>query len=35
MIDHLGLETDVNFSWELISLGLEEPLPSQEIIDEM
>lgn len=23
------------FSWEMIGLGLEEPLPSQEVIDEL
>lgn len=35
MMDNLGLAPDETFSWELISLGLEEPLPSQEIIDDM
>lgn len=34
MMNSLGLASEP-FSWELISLGLEEPLPSQEIIDEM
>jgi hypothetical protein len=24
-----------NFTWEMIGLGLEEPLPSQETIDEL
>lgn len=32
MMGSLGLET---LSWELIGLGLEEPLPSQEVIDDM
>lgn len=35
MMDNLGLATDEAFSWELVSLGLEEPLPSQEIITDM
>lgn len=26
---------DEPFTWEVISLGLEEPLPSQEVIDEL
>ena len=26
---------DDNFSWEMIGLGLEEPLPTQEAIDEL
>ena len=26
---------DNNFSWEMIGLGLEEPLPPQETIDEL
>ncbi len=34
MMNSLGLASEP-FSWELISLGLEEPLPCQEIIDEM
>jgi hypothetical protein len=24
-----------DFSWEMIGLGLEEPLPSQDVIDEL
>ena len=35
MMDNLGSTADETFSWELISLGLEEPLPSQEIINDM
>jgi hypothetical protein len=35
MMDNLGLAPDQTFSWELISLGLEEPLPTQDIIDDM
>jgi hypothetical protein len=26
---------DGNFTWEMIGLGLEEPLPPQETIDEL
>jgi hypothetical protein len=26
---------DGNFTWEMIGLGLEEPLPTQEVIDEL
>jgi len=26
---------DSNFTWEMIGLGLEEPLPPQETIDEL
>jgi hypothetical protein len=29
----LGLDAD--FSWEMISLGLEEPLPTQDVMDEL
>ena len=29
------LRLDANFSWEMIGLGLEEPMPMQEAIDEM
>lgn len=31
----LGLSSDENLSWEMIGLGLEEPLPPQEAIDEL
>ena len=34
MMNSLGLASEP-FSWERISLGLEEPLPCQEIIDEL
>ena len=30
----MGIE-DNNFTWEMIGLGLEEPLPAQETIDEL
>ncbi|RMZ87643.1 hypothetical protein DV736_g5132, partial [Chaetothyriales sp. CBS 134916] len=30
-----GLSTSDNFSWEMIGLGLEEPLPNQDIIDDL
>jgi hypothetical protein len=35
MMDSLGLAADETFSWELISLGLDESLPTQEAIDDM
>ena len=35
MMNNLDLGLDSNFSWELIGLGLEEPLPMQEAIDEL
>jgi hypothetical protein len=35
MMDNTIFATDEAFSWELISLGLEEPLPSQDIIDDL
>ena len=31
----LGMTMDPNFAWELIGLGLDEPLPPQETIDEL
>ena len=31
----IGLGMDDNFSWEMIGLGLEEPMPMQEAIDEL
>ncbi|KAE8352810.1 fungal-specific transcription factor domain-containing protein [Aspergillus coremiiformis] len=30
-----GLDRTGNFGWDMISLGLEEPLPAQEVIDEL
>ena len=33
--DTLGIAPEEDFSWELISLGLEEPLPGRDFIDEM
>lgn len=35
VMDSIGFGTDQAFNWELISLGLEEPLPNQDVIDEM
>lgn len=33
---NMPMNTDgSNFSWEMIGLGLEEPLPAQETIDEL
>ena len=34
-IPDIGLGMDDNFSWEMIGLGLEEPMPTQEAIDEL
>ena len=43
-MDELAFPTDINmgmglddstFTWEMIGLGLEEPLPPQETIDEL
>lgn len=34
-IPDFGMNSSDDFSWELIGLGLEEALPSQEIIDEL
>ena len=31
----LGLGTEEDFSWEMIGLDLDEPLPLQDVIDEM
>lgn len=31
----MGNTVDANFTWEMIGLGLEEPLPTQETIDEL
>lgn len=35
IVNTLAMVPEEEFSWELISLGLEEPLPSQEFINEM
>jgi len=35
MIPDIDLAIDENFSWEMIGLGLEEPLPTQEAVDEL
>lgn len=31
----MGMNIDNSFTWEMIGLGLEEPLPPQETIDEL
>ena len=31
----MSMGTNDNFSWEMIGLGLEEPLPPQDMIDDM
>lgn len=35
IIPDIDLAIDENFSWEMIGLGLEEPLPCQEAVDEL
>lgn len=35
MMSNLDLGLDSNFSWEMIGLGLEEPMPLQEAMDEL
>ncbi len=35
IMPNLDLNLDESFSWEMISLGLEEPMPMQEAIDEL
>lgn len=32
---NLGMAVDPTFTWEMIGLGLDEPLPPQETIDEL
>lgn len=32
---HIDLDLDQSFSWEMIGLGLEEPMPTQEAVDEL
>ena len=34
-VPQMDLNLDQNFSWEMISLGLEEPMPMQEAVDEL
>ena len=35
LLDDFGMSATGDFSWDMIGLGLEEPLPSQDIIDDM
>ena len=35
MMNNLDLGLDTSFSWEMIGLGLEEPMPMQEAVDEL
>lgn len=35
VVPDIDFNIDENFSWEMIGLGLEEPLPTQEAIDEL
>ena len=34
-VPQVDLNLDQSFSWEMIGLGLEEPMPTQEAIDEL
>lgn len=34
-IPNMDFNLDPNFSWEMIGLGLEEPMPTQEAVDEL
>lgn len=34
-VPQINLDLDQNFSWEMITLGLEEPMPTQEAVDEL
>ena len=35
VVPDIDLAIDENFTWEMIGLGLEEPLPTQEAIDDL
>ena len=35
ILPDFNLSLDANFSWEMIGLGLEEPMPMQEAIEEL
>ena len=34
-VSQIDLNLDQSFSWEMIALGLEEPMPMQEAVDEL
>lgn len=34
-VPQIDLQLDQSFSWEMIGLGLEEPMPTQEAVDEL
>ena len=34
-VPQIDLDLDQSFSWEMIALGLEEPMPMQEAVDEL
>ena len=34
-LPQIDLSLDQSFSWEMIGLGLEEPMPTQEAVDEL
>ena len=34
-VPQIDLNLDESFSWEMIGLGLEEPMPTQEAVDEL
>jgi hypothetical protein len=35
LMNDFGMDAADEFSWDMIGLGLEEPLPNQDIIDDM
>lgn len=35
LMSDFGMGATDDFSWDMIGLGLEEPLPNQDIIDDM
>ena len=35
LMNDFGMGATDDFSWDMIGLGLEEPLPNQDVIDDM
>lgn len=33
--NHIGFDGDETFTWEMIGQGVDEPLPCQEVVDEL
>lgn len=34
-VPQIDLNLDQSFSWEMVSLGLQEPMPTQEAVDDL